>query len=112
MRGRSSREVSQEMGSDTGRDAAALSRDEADEAVEVLRGVWTATEQTSEDLDELFGPAKSCKNMQNVGFEALADATGDLRSAWRETLERDGKLSQASGSVRDLVLGSAEPGDR
>ena len=100
------------MGSDTGRMAPALNRDEADEAVEVLRGVWTATGQTSEDLDELFGPAKSCKNMQNVGFDALAGAGGDLRSAWRETLEREGKLSQSSGSVKDLVLGSAEPGDR
>ena len=100
------------MGSDTGRETPASSRDEPDEAVEVLRGLWTATGQTSDDLDELFGPAKSCKNMQNVGFDALAGDRGDLRSAWRETLEREGKLSHSAGSVKDLVLGSAEPGDR
>ena len=100
------------MGSDTGREAPGRGNDEPDEAVEVLRGVWTASGQTSEDLDELFGTPKSCKNMQNVGFDALAGADGDLRSAWRTTLEREGKLSRSSGSIKDLVLGSAEPGDR
>ena len=100
------------MGSDAGREAPASNRGEADEAVEVLRGVWAATGQTSEDLDQLFGPSKSCKNMQSVGFDALAGASGDLRSAWRETLKREGKLRQGPGSVKDLVLGSAEPGHR
>ncbi len=100
------------MGTDTGREAPASSRDEPDEAVEVLRGLWTATGQTGDDLDELFGPAKSCKNMQNVGFDALAGDGGDLRSAWRETLEREGKLSDSAGSVKDLVLGTPPPGDQ
>ncbi|HUZ55533.1 MAG TPA: hypothetical protein VMU94_23760 [Streptosporangiaceae bacterium] len=104
--------MSREMGSDTGREAPARSHDEPDEAVEVLRGVWTATGQTSADLDEMFGTPRSCKNMRNVGFEALAGTSGDMRSAWRATLEREGKLSRNSGSVKDLVLGSAEPGDR
>ncbi len=99
------------MCSETSQEAPASSHD-ADEAVEVLRAVWTATGQNSDDLDEMFGTPKSCKNMQHVGFEAMADATGDLRSAWRATLEREGKLSRSAGSVRDLVLGSAEPGDR
>jgi hypothetical protein len=100
------------MGSDTGRKAPVRSSDEPDEAVEVLRGVWSASGQTSEDLDELFGTPKSCKNMKNVGFDALAGDGGDLRSAWRTTLEREGKLSGNAGSIKDLVLGSAEPGDR
>lgn len=78
---------------------------EPDEAVEVLRAVWAASGQGSEDLAEMFGPAKSCKNMQNVGFDGLADQTGDMRAAWRAELERDGKLAEGAGSIRDLVLG-------
>jgi len=80
----------------------------------VLRGVWTASGQTSADLDELFGTAKSCKDMRSVGFVALADSGtgGDVGGAWRAMLGRVGKLSKKPGSVRDLVLGPAEPGDR
>jgi len=81
---------------------------EPDETAEVLRGVWSASRQTVAELDELFGTAKSCKNMRNVGFDGLAAAGGDLRSAWRARLEREGKLSDRSDSVADLVLGSAE----
>lgn len=86
---------------------------ERDDAVEVLREVWTASGQTSAELEDLFGPSKSCKSMQNVGFDALAGSGGgDLRTAWRATLEREGKLSRRPGSVRDLVMGPADQGDR
>jgi hypothetical protein len=78
-----------------------------DEALEVLRGVWSAQGQTSTDLDEL-GTQKSCKNMESVGFDGMADAGGDLRSAWRARLEREGKLNSEAGSIGDLVLRSAE----
>jgi hypothetical protein len=88
-------------------------RDNADsegqpEAVEVLRSVWSARSQSAADLQDAFGPQKSCKSMQNVGFEGLGGSDGDMREAWRATLERDGKLSREAGSVRDLVLGQAE----
>ena len=85
---------------------------ETDDAVEVLREVWSASGQTSEELEDLFGPSKSCKNMQNVGFDALAGTGGDLRAAWHATLRREGKLSRRPGSVRDLVMGPADQGDR
>ncbi len=83
---------------------------EPDEALEVLRGVWSAQGQTSADLDEDCGTTKSCKRMADVGFDGLASAEGDvdLRTAWRARLEREGKLTPGSGSVRDLVFGSAE----
>lgn len=80
---------------------------EPDEALEVLRGVWSASGQTSADLDENCG-TKSCTRMADVGFDGMAGADGDLRAAWRATLEREGKLNSGTGSVRDLVLGSAE----
>lgn len=80
-----------------------------DEAVEVLRGLWTARGQSGADLEDAFGPQKSCKNMSDVGFDGLAGDDGDLRAAWRATLEREGKLDSSGGSVRDLVLGQAQP---
>ena len=85
---------------------------EPDEALEVLRGVWSAQGQSSADLDPDGGTAKSCKRMADIGFDGLADADGDgdgdLRTAWRARLEREGKLTPGTGSVRDLVFGSAE----
>jgi hypothetical protein len=81
---------------------------EPDEALGVLRGIWSAQGQTSADLDEDCGTTKSCKRMADVGFDGMADADGDLRTAWRARLEREGKLNPGAGSVRDLVFGSAE----
>lgn len=81
-----------------------------DEALEVLRGVWSAQGQTSAELDEACGNTKSCKKMADVGFDGLAGADEDLRTAWRARLEREGKLNAEGGSVRDLVLGPAEAG--
>jgi hypothetical protein len=79
-----------------------------DDALEVLRGVWSAQGQTSADLDEACGNTKSCQRMSDVGFDGLAGADEDLRTAWRARLEREGKLNPEAGSIRDLVLGSAE----
>jgi hypothetical protein len=79
-----------------------------DEALEVLRGVWSAQGQTSAELDEACGNTKSCKKMADVGFDGLAAADEDLRTAWRARLEREGKLNAEGGSVRDLILGPAE----
>ena len=79
-----------------------------EDALEVLRGVWSAQGQTSADLDEASGTKKSCKKMADVGFDGLAGADGDLRAAWRERLRREGKLNPEAGSIKDLVLGSVE----
>ena len=81
-----------------------------EEVLEVLREVWSAQGQTTEDVEEACGTAhttgKSCKRMSDVGFDGLAEETdGDLRLAWRTQLAREGKLNPGTGSVRDLVLG-------
>jgi hypothetical protein len=85
---------------------------EPDDVVDVLRSVWAADARadggTSADLDEACGPMKSCKNMELVSFDGLAEPGSDLRQAWRERLQREGKLSASGGSIRDLVLGSEE----
>ena len=79
-----------------------------EDALGVLREIWSAQGQTSADLDEACGTTKSCKKMADVGFDGMADEDeGDLRAAWRNTLRREGKLNSETGSVRDLVLGSA-----
>ena len=78
-----------------------------DEAVDVLRTVWAADGQSAADLDDDCGPTKNCKNMKDVTFDGMAEPGSDLGSAWRERLRREGKLSTAGGSIRDLVLGSS-----
>jgi len=94
--------------------------DEGKQALSALRGVWKAQGQTSADLDEACGNTKTCKNMDSVGFQGLADEVepsdktrpsvgSGLRSAWKAKLEREGKLDTEAGSVRDLVFGPAEP---
>src|SRR5262249_46559576 len=82
---------------------------EPDEALEVLRGVWSAQGQTSADLDEA-GTGKSCKRMADVGFGELDNGDTDVRAAWRARLEREGKLGPDGDSVADLVLRPAERG--
>ena len=82
---------------------------EPDEAVDVLRTVWSASGQSTADLDEKFGEQKACKRMADVNFDGFSEASegDDLRAAWRNTLERDGKLG-GTGSVRDLVFGQRD----
>ncbi len=78
-----------------------------EEALEVLREVWSAQGQSAEDVEEACGTTRSCKRMTDVGFDGLAEETdGALRLAWRTQLAREGKLDRDAGSVRDLVLGS------
>ena len=43
-----------------------------------------------------------------VGFDDYAEGGEDLTAAWRARLEREGKLNRSGGTIRDLVLGSAE----
>jgi hypothetical protein len=82
---------------------------EPGEALEVLREVWSAQGQDSSALEADCGEVKACKRMSDVGFDGLAGPEGDLRAAWKARLEREGKLNQAGGSVRDLVLGPSAP---
>jgi len=89
--------------------------DDGQQALSALRNVWSAKEQTSADIDESCGNTTACKNMDSVGFDGLVDEEssgggtsvgGNVRSAWKTKLEREGKLSSETGSVRDLVFGS------
>ena len=88
---------------------------DGDQALSVLRGIWTAQRQSAADIEASPKSGKVCKNMKNIGFGGLAGEGGestavpvdeDLRSAWRERLEREGKVAPGATTVRDLVLGS------
>lgn len=79
-----------------------------DEAVDVLRAAWAAEGQTAADLEDDCGPTKTCRNMKDVSFDGMAEPGTDLRAAWRERLRREGKLSEAGGSIRELVLGPTD----
>jgi hypothetical protein len=81
---------------------------QSDDARDVLKAVWAAQGESSADLDDDCSPTKSCKNMQNVSFDGLAEPGSDLSGAWRDRLAREGKLSTSGGSVRDLVFGADE----
>lgn len=87
-----------------------------DEALSVLRGIWTANGQSAADIEAAPSSAKVCRNMKNIGFGGIAaggadgDSTagpvdGEVRSAWRDRLEREGKVVPGSSSLRDLLLG-------
>jgi hypothetical protein len=90
------------------------------EALSALRGIWKAQGQTSAALDEACGNTNTCKNMEGVGFQGLAEeeggsasphsVSGNLRAAWKRKLEREGKLATGT-SVRDLIFGSSEKED-
>jgi hypothetical protein len=80
---------------------------EPEEALDVLRGVWSARGQTAADLDEALTAGKSCKRMADVGFGDVGGDDTDVRAAWRDRLQREGKLS-SGGGIAELVLGPAE----
>jgi hypothetical protein len=79
------------------------------DALDVLRDVWRSRGQSTADLEDACGQ-KSCKRMDDagVGFDNFAAGDEDLTAAWRARLAREGKLNREGGTIRDLVLGSAE----
>ncbi len=85
-----------------------LMTQQSDDALEVLRAVWAAQDESGSDLDEDCSPTKNCKNMRDITFDGYAEPGSDLTGAWREKLAREGKLSTSGGSIRDLVLGPPE----
>jgi hypothetical protein len=80
---------------------------EPNEALEVLREVWSAQDQDGAALAEACGTTEGCKRMSAVGFDGLAGPDGDMRAAWKAKLEREGKLNAGTGTVADLVHGQS-----
>lgn len=70
-----------------------------------LAAMWSGTADDSALFDADCSPTKTCRNMVGISFDELADSGTDLKSAWRQTLESEGKLASDGASLRDLVLG-------
>jgi hypothetical protein len=81
---------------------------EPNEALDVLREVWSAQGQDSATVEAACETGGGCQRFTDVGFDGMAGPDGDLRSAWKARLEREGKLSSDGGSIRDLVLRPAQ----
>lgn len=86
-------------------------------ALSLLRSVWGAKGQTSLHIEESAdtGQGKHTDRLSFDGFADEVEATTDrnkaihnLQSAWRTTLEREGKLGREGKSIRDLVLDSSD----
>ena len=77
-------------------------------AKDVLTSVSETQGDLATTLDEECSPTKVCRNMQGIDFSGFAEGETDLRSAWRERLAREGKLSESGQSIRDIVLGAGE----
>jgi hypothetical protein len=69
----------------------------------LLSDVWNNADEANVDAD--CSPTKVCRNAREFTFDGIADEGQDLATSWRQLLEREGKLSSESGSIRDLVLG-------
>jgi hypothetical protein len=79
---------------------------EAQDPSDVLRTVWQGTPGALQDLEAECSPTKACRNMKDITFDGFAEEGGDIATAWRNTLAKEGKLG--TGSVADLVFGSSD----
>ena len=74
-----------------------------------VRAVWTIDEAVgTTSFDEDCSPTRVCRNAREFSFDGIAEEGADLKSAWRDTLAREGKLRTSTDSIRDLVLGKPE----
>jgi hypothetical protein len=80
---------------------------QSDQALDALREVWGSQGQTLAEVDEVCGitSQKVCRNAVHMGFEGYADDAADVRSGWRDQLEREGKRTKG-GSLADLIFGT------
>ena len=70
------------------------------------RDIWTTDEGDGTfAFDEECSPTKVCRNAREFSFDGIAADGGDLKAAWRDLLEREGKLNHSAESIHDLVLG-------
>ncbi|OLT13829.1 hypothetical protein BJF78_20965 [Pseudonocardia sp. CNS-139] len=87
----------------------------SEDTLTVLRDIWSASGQTSAQLEEQLGGrgGKVCKNMARIGFGGMAHDHGggdtntpvdeDVRAAWRARLARDGKLDPHARSIGETL---------
>lgn len=70
----------------------------------ITTDMWSTPTEDQFLVVEDCSPTKTCKNMVGVSFDGLAEGGANPALAWKEQLEREGKLAESS--LRDLVLGA------
>ncbi|HZE66222.1 MAG TPA: hypothetical protein VE081_06290 [Sporichthyaceae bacterium] len=75
--------------------------DSGNDAVDVLRDIWTADGQSSAEIEELQPTGKVCKNTAMLGIKGMEDEgmANALRAEWRNQLAAEGKLTPGSRSI-------------
>jgi hypothetical protein len=86
-----------------------MSEEQGNEALTVLRDIWSASQQNAADLPE-FERVKVCKNTDAMGIKGMEDEgmAEAMRLEWKQQLAAEGKLPANSQSVRDLVADATE----
>lgn len=80
----------------------------SDDREDPTRAVWATEEEVgAHAFDEDCSPTRVCRNASEFSFDGIAAEGVDLKTAWREKLEREGKLNHSAESIRDLVLGQS-----
>jgi hypothetical protein len=79
-----------------------LGCDDTEDASETM---WANGQESATDFDEDCSPTKVCRNAREFSFDGFAEEGGDLQTAWRDKLAREGKLSGSAESIHDLVFG-------
>jgi len=78
----------------------------SDDGNDASRDMWTTAEGDGAlAFDDECSPTRVCRNAREFSFEGIATDGGDLKTAWRDLLEREGKLNHSAESLHDLVLG-------
>lgn len=78
----------------------------SNEVDDPIRAMWSTEEEPDAiAFDEDCSPTRVCRNAREFTFDGIAPEGTDLKTAWREKLEREGKLNHSAESIRDLVLG-------
>ena len=72
---------------------------------DLATSMWSSPSDDQVLYDADCSPTKTCKNMVGISFEGLAESDTDLQSAWRATLQREGKHAADGASLKDLVFG-------
>lgn len=84
--------------------------DSEEDALEAMRTVWGASALTAADLEQFCPTTKVCKNVSDLGIKGMGDEemAADLRSEWKNMLQRDGKLPENAESIGDMVASMTE----
>ena len=69
--------------------------------------MWSTPAEQQHVHDADCSPTKTCRNMVGISFDGFGEPGQDLATAWKSTLEREGKLAGGSSSLRDLVMGTS-----